>query len=238
MTIANAAAVVTGGTEGIGLATVRALGQAGARVAFCARSTERVAAIEATLRAEGLAAHGFPCDVTDPDQVRRFAEDVRAAMGDPTILINNAGIGRFGPLDEMALETWDAVHATNVRSLFLVTKAFLSPMKVAGRGDIVVVASLAGKNGIVGGTAYTASKHAALGFAKSLLLEVRPHGVRVVAVCPGSVDTAFFAGREPRTARASMLQPSDVAEAIVATLRQPRHATISELDIRPAHPTT
>lgn len=236
MTITNGAAVVTGGTDGIGLATVRALGQAGARVAFCARNAERVAATEATLRDAGLTVFGFPCDVTDPAQVERFAGQVRSAVGDPAMLINNAGIGRFGPLDEMTLETWDAVQATNVRSLFLVTRAFVPAMKRMCAGDIVVVASLAGKNGIVGGTAYTASKHAALGFAKSLLLEVRPHGVRVMAVCPGSVDTAFFAGRDPRTPRDKMVHAEDVAEAILAALCLPRHATLSELDIRPANP--
>lgn len=236
MTLDHRIAVVTGGTEGIGYATAAALAAGGASVAFCARSADKVAAAERALTDVGHTARGFVCDVTDPAAVARFGREVREAFGDPHILVNNAGIGRFAPLDEMDLATWDAVLATNVRSLFLVTREFLPAMKAAGAGDVVNIVSLAGKNGFPGGTAYGASKHAALGFSKSLMLEVRPHGVRVVAVCPGSVDTPFFAGRETRTPKANMLQAEDVAHAVIAALTLPRHATLSELDLRPANP--
>lgn len=236
MTISGRTALVTGGTEGIGGATVAALAGAGARVAFCARSAGAVRDAEEHLRAKGQDVRGFTCDVTDPDQVDALAVRVRAAYGDPGILVNNAGIGRFAPLDEMDLATWDSVLATNVRSLFLVTRAFLPAMKAAGVGDIVNIVSLAGKNGMPGGTAYTASKHAALGFSRSLLLEARPYGVRVVAVCPGSVRTAFFAGRTPHTPLEKMLTAEDVAHGVLAALTLPRHATLSEMDLRPANP--
>src|SRR5207344_568502 len=137
-------------------------------------------------------------------------------------LINNAGILIARPFMELTLTDWDATMATNLRSLFLVTREELPGMKRAGHGDIVNVASLAGRNGFVGGTAYVASKHAVLGFSKSLMLDERKEGVRVIAICPGSVDTALirnqsFVGKGP----GEILQADDVAQAILAALRMP-----------------
>lgn len=238
MTALNGLAVVTGATEGIGRATAFALGRAGASLAICARNAAKVKETVTALARADITAIGTPCDVRDPSSVQAFGRFVREQAGDPAILVNNAGIGRFAPLDEMTLEDWDDVQATNVRSLFLVTREFLPAMKRAGRGDIVNVASLAGRNGFPGGTAYTASKHAVLGFSKSLLLEVRKEGVRVIAVCPGSVDTPWVekSGR-PKPNRDRILHAEDVAETILHALTlPPERATISELDIRPANP--
>ena len=153
--------------------------------------------------------------------------------GAPRILVNNAGIGRFKPLVDLSLEDWDETMGVNVRSLYLVTRPFLKAMVNAGGGTIVNVASLAGKNGVEGGTAYCASKHAVLGFSKALMLEVRRHNVRVVAICPGSVDTGF---REHRANRSRVLTADDVAHAIVASLTVSDRAMISEVDIRPTNP--
>ena len=128
-----------------------------------------------------------------PDVSRAaLAKHVLAELGTPTLLVNNAGVARWGAVAEMPLEDWDAVIGTNVTGMFLVTRAFLPAMLHAGTGTIVNLASLAGRNGISGGAAYSASKHAVLGFSRSLMLEVRRQGLRVVAVCPGSVDTAIF----------------------------------------------
>src|SRR5438132_10401821 len=125
----------------------------------------------------------------------------------------------------------------NVRSLYLVTRAFLKSMLDAGTGTIVNIASLAGKNGGEGGTAYCASKHAVLGFSKSLMLEVRKRGLRVVAICPGSVSTPFMDKRERvRPAPDRALGAEDVAHAVVATLTVSDRAMISEVDIRPTNP--
>lgn len=237
MTLHGKLAVVTGGTEGIGRAIAAALGAAGARVAICARSEDKVASTCERLRAEGVDVIGAPCDVADAAAVAAFAEFVARERGDAGVLVNNAGIGRFARLLELSLEDWDAVMGTNVRSLYLVTRAFL-PGILRTRGAIVNIASLAGRNAVDGGTAYTASKHAVLGFSKSLMLEVRKEGVRVVAVCPGSVATPFMDKRERpgRTPREKMLRAEDVAHAVLATLTLPERAMISELDIRPTNP--
>src|SRR5438309_3499289 len=140
-------------------------------------------------------------------------------------------------LVELSLEDWDATMGVNVRSLYLVTRAFLKSMLDAGTGTIVNIASLAGKNGVEGGTAYCASKHAVLGFSKSLMLEVRKRGLRVVAICPGSVSTPFMDKRERvRPAPDRALGAEDVAHAVVATLTVADRAMISEVDIRPTNP--
>ena len=237
MNLTGSLAIVTGATEGIGRATAIALGQAGARLAICARTATNVDATVRALRAAGIDAIGMPCDVSDPAAVTAFATFVRSERGDPAIVVNNAGIGRFKPLLELPLEDWDDTMAVNVRSLYLVTRAFLKAMIAAGAGTIVNIASLAGKNGVEGGTAYSASKHAVLGFSKSLMLEVRKHGVRVVAICPGSVDTPFALKRErPRSNRERALSAEDVAHAVVATVTANNRAMISELDIRPTNP--
>jgi 3-oxoacyl-[acyl-carrier protein] reductase len=234
MQLAGSLAVVTGATQGIGRAIGVALGQAGARLAICARTEANVRATVADMKAAGIDAIGMPCDVSDPACVDAFAAFVSKQRGAPNILVNNAGIGRFKPLEELALDEWDEMIGVNVRSLYLVTRAFLGGMKGAGGGTVVNVASLAGKNGVEGGTAYCASKHAVLGFSKALMLEARKHGVRVVAVCPGSVDTSF--GDRQRANRERVLRPEDVAHAILATLTVADRAMVSELDIRPTNP--
>lgn len=237
MSIEGSTAVVTGATSGIGRATAFALGRAGARLAICSRSASSVEETVAALRAAAIEASGAACDVGDETQVAAFAKFVAAEVGQPAILVNNAGIGWFGSLVDMPVEAWDGLMATNVRSLFLVTRAFLPAMIARGRGDIVNVASLAARNPVPGAVAYASSKHAVLGFSRSLLLEVRKHGIRVVAVCPGSVASPTFSPRSRDRDPTKMLAPEDVAHTIVSTLAlPPERATVSELDIRPANP--
>ena len=237
MELPGSLAVITGATEGIGRATAFALGRAGARVAMCARTAANVDATVRALRAEGIDAIGMPCDVSDPECVTAFADFVGRERGTPRIVVNNAGIGRFKPLSDLSLEDWDRTMSVNVRSLYLVTRAFLEGMLGAGTGTIVNIASLAGKNGVEGGTAYCASKHAVLGFSKSLMLEVRKRGLRVVAICPGSVATTFAEkGERVRHNRDRILTADDVAHAVLATVTADDRAMISEVDIRPTNP--
>ncbi len=216
-------AVVTGGSEGIGKALVAALTARGAKVAHCSR------------RGGG---GGIPCDVRDAAQVSAFATRVLAELGTPTILVNNAGIARWGAVAEMSIEDWDAVIGTNVTGMFLVTRAFLPAMLKAGAGTVVNISSLSGRNGVANGAAYSASKHAVLGFSRSLMLEVRLQGVRVVAVCPGSVDTPMFDKDQAPfpVNRAGMMAPDDVAQAILDAIALPPRAMVSEFDIRPTSP--
>jgi 3-oxoacyl-[acyl-carrier protein] reductase len=228
---------VTGATRGIGYATAFAFGRAGFRVGVCARTAAKVEALVAELRAEGIEAAGAAADVADPERVRGAVAQVVEQLDEIGVLVNNAGVLIARPFEELTLEDWDSTMATNLRSLYLVTREVLPGMRRRREGTVVNVASLAGRNGFVGGTAYTASKHAVLGFARSLMLEVRKDGVRVVTVCPGSVDTGMLVDQPMLTPnRERILQPEDVADAILQAVRLPGRALVSELDIRPTNP--
>jgi 3-oxoacyl-[acyl-carrier protein] reductase len=230
-------AFITGATAGIGRATALALGRAGYRVGICARNAARVEQLVEELRAAGGDAAGAAADVASPEQVAAAVRRVAAELGGIEVLINNAGVLIARPFQELTLEDWDVTMSTNLRGLFLVTQAVLPGMRLRGRGTIVNVASLAGRNGFVGGTAYTASKHGVLGFSRSLMLEVRKENIRVVAVCPGSVDTGMLHDQPMlRSDPRRILRPEDVAETILHALRLPERAMVSELDIRPTNP--
>ena len=230
-------ALVTGATEGIGRATALALGRAGYRVGICSRTIEKVEATLAELRAQGVTAAGAAADVADPDQVRHLVDQVRGTLGEIDVLVNNAGVLIARPIEELTLEDWDVTMATNLRSLYLTTRLVLPGMRTRRQGTIVNVASLAGRNGFVGGSAYSASKHAVLGFSRSLMLEVRKDNVRVIAICPGSVATGMLRDQamlKPDHER--ILRPEDVAASILHVLALPTGALVSELDIRPTNP--
>jgi len=230
-------ALVTGATEGIGRATALALGRAGYRVGICSRTIEKVEATLAELRAQGVTAAGAAADVADPDQVRHLVDQVRGTLGEIDVLVNNAGVLIARPIEELTLEDWDLTMATNLRSLYLTTRLVLPGMRTRRQGTIVNVASLAGRNGFVGGSAYSASKHAVLGFSRSLMLEVRKDNVRVIAICPGSVATGMLRDQamlKPDHER--ILRPDDVAASILHVLTLPTGALVSELDIRPTNP--
>jgi 3-oxoacyl-[acyl-carrier protein] reductase len=230
-------ALVTGATLGIGRATAVALGRAGYKVGVCARTAAHVDGLLRDLRSEGIEAAGRAADVSNPADVETLVGLVSRTLGPIDTLINNAGIARLRPFAELTLDDWDATMATNVRSLYLVTRAVLPGMRARKAGFIVNVASLAGKNAFVGGTAYVASKHAVLGFSKTLMLEVRKEGIRVLAICPGTVDTPLMRDQSVLTPNLDrILKPEDVAQAILDALRMPSRALVSEIDLRPANP--
>ena len=230
-------ALITGATEGIGRAIAFTLGRAGYQVGVCARTPAKVEALLADLAAGGITAAGLACDVGDPAQVERLVAHVTDRLAPVEVLVNNAGAGVIKPFGEITLEEWDRVIATNLRGLYLVTRAVIPAMRARKTGDVINVSSLAGKRGFIGGTAYAASKHAVMGFSESLMLELRKEGIRVTALCPGSVDTKMIHAqtvfeRDPER----ILKPEDVAETVLALVRLPRRANVSELEIRPANP--
>ncbi|MCU0620582.1 MAG: SDR family NAD(P)-dependent oxidoreductase [Gemmatimonadales bacterium] len=230
-------AFVTGATEGIGRAVAFALGGAGWRVGFCARTERRVDGLERELVDAGIAAAGAAADVGNEHEVQSAVAGVTSRLGPIDTLVNNAGVLVAKPFLDLSLAEWDHTIATNLRSMFLVTREVLPGMLERRRGDIVNVASLAGRNGFVGGTAYAASKHAVLGFSKSLMLEVRKEAIRVIAICPGSVATGMLENQPLLAANADrILRPDDVAATILAALQLPGRALVSELDIRPTNP--
>jgi 3-oxoacyl-[acyl-carrier protein] reductase len=191
----------------------------------------------AHLKEEGIEAAGAAADVGQTDPVTRAVGELTAALGEIDVLINNAGVLIAKPFEELTLDDWDVTMATNVRSLYLMSRAVLPAMRRRKRGTIVNVASLAGRSGFAGGTAYTASKHAVLGFSRSLMLELRKENIRVIAICPGSVDTGMLRDQTMlKSDPERILQPADVAETILHSISIAERALVSELDIRPTNP--
>ena len=230
-------ALITGATEGIGRATAFALGRAGYRVAVCARTPSRLRELLADLASAGIVAHGYPADVGMEADVKTMVHHVTQAAGPVDVLVNNAGVALLRPFEELTLDDWDTTMATNLRSLYLVTREVLPGMRGRRSGAIVNISSLAGRNGFAGGTAYVASKHAVLGFGRALMMEVRKDNIRVITICPGSVDTALIRNQSMlRPDPTKILHAEDVAATVLSALQLPERATVSELDVRPTNP--
>ena len=232
----NTVVLITGASSGIGRALVPMFLRTGAAVIAVARGEERLR----TLRDETEALPGrlvaIAVDVSDEARMTGALDAAARTVGTPDIVIANAGFGILKPMTEMRSEEFDAVMATNVRGVWLTLRHTVPAMIANGGGDVVIVSSLAGKNGFAGGTAYAASKFAVRGLAQSLMLEVRDRNVRVASVFPGSTDTRFFDDTPMSPNREKILAAEDVAQAILNLLRAPRRALLSEIDIRPANP--
>ncbi|MCW2569913.1 MAG: aknA [Mycobacterium sp.] len=182
-------ALVTGGTSGIGLAVARTLARGGAKVFICARDANAVADIVKQLQADGGDVAGTSCDVRDPVQVDAMVEAAEQ-FGPITILVNNVGRSGGGQTFEISDALWDDVIETNLTSVFRVTRAALAAgLRERPWGRVINIASTAGKQGVVLGAPYSASKHGVVGFTKALGLELAKTGITVNAVCPGYVET-------------------------------------------------
>lgn len=184
-------ALITGATSGIGLAVARRLGTIGHRVFVCARSTDNVATTVKQLRQENVDADGIACDVRSAEQVRVFVRTAMERYGQVDVLVNNAGRSGGGVTADIADELWLDVMDTNLNSVFRMTREVLTTggMREAAWGRIINIASTAGKQGVVLGAPYSASKHGVVGFTKALGNELAPTGITVNAVCPGYVET-------------------------------------------------
>lgn len=226
-------ALVTGAGRGIGKAIAGALAAEGAHVVLAARTSAEIERAAGEIRASGGLATAVRADMTDERQVGDLVVESLKVNGSVDILVNNAGIGVFKPVVAMQVSEFDAMWNVNMRGVFLATRAVLPSMIRSGRGAIVNIASLAGKNTSKGGAGYGATKWALRGFAGSLMLEVREHNIRVVTICPGSVDTGFSPGGKKG---AQITQPEDVASAVIFAVTAPERSMFSEIDLRPTNP--
>ena len=189
MSLEGRGVVVTGGGRGIGRAVARRLAESGAAVVVSARSREEIEDAAEELRADGLQAHAVRCDVANEASVAAMAEEAIERLGTVDILVNNAGIALSNPVKRLPLEEWNQIIAVNATGTFLCTRAFLPGMVDRGWGRIINVASVAGLRGARYIAAYTASKHAQVGFTRALAMEVAGNGITANAICPGYVDT-------------------------------------------------
>ncbi len=215
-------AVVTGAGRGIGRAAALALVGAGARVLVAARSADEIGRLGDELRGAGHEAWPHPCDVTREKEVDGLAAFARERLGAVDVLVQSAGMAFSAPLHRMTLEKWEEIFRVNVTGTFLCTRAFLPPMMEQGWGRIVHVASVAGLAGAKYISAYSASKHAVVGFTRSVAAEAAAAGVTVNAICPGYVDTGMTRESVDRIVEKTGLSEEMALASIVATNPQGR----------------
>jgi 3-oxoacyl-[acyl-carrier protein] reductase len=227
-------AVVTGGTRGIGRAIAEALAADGIDVVIAARHEQdcRNVADEISGTSNGRAV-GVAADVTRNEDCQRIIQAAIDSFNRLDILINNAGIGGFAPVDKMDVPHWDRVISTNLNSLFYCTHAALPHIKKQG-GWIINIGSLAGKNAFPGGAAYNASKFGLIGFSEALMQEVRHDDIRVSYIMPGSVATDFEGSST--WAADWMIQPQDIAQIVIDLLKTPARTLPSRVEVRPSKP--
>ena len=221
-------ALVTGASRGIGRAIARRLADTHDIVAV-ARSADELAALAREIVAAGGQCRALPLDVSDGDAVRSALDGLAV-----DVLVNNAGVGVLKPFLELSPDEWRRMVDVNFNALYHVTRAVLPGMVARESGHVVIIGSIAGRSAFVGGSCYAATKHAVMGFAESLMLEVRDAGVKVSVVSPGSVATDF----SPPKARdvAWQLLPEDVAESVAHLVATPPGVLVHRLEVRALSP--
>ncbi len=224
-------ALVTGGSRGIGLAVARRLGKMGGRVAICGRDLATLESSAFSLRGDGIRVLAVPADVSRADQVAHLVRQTQQELGAVDILVNNAGTGAFGPFHQFGEDDWDRVIDTNLKSAFLASRAVAPEMIRRQSGHIINISSLAGKNTFANGAIYCASKWGLMGLSGSMAEDLRGYGIRVSAICPGSVATDFPGQGHKNSS--NILQADDIAHAVAALVTQSSNSFISEVHIRP-----
>lgn len=225
-------ALVTGGGRGIGAAIARMLGALGATTVVCGRTQSHIDETVKQIKTSGGQSEAIMCDVSDWNSVSALAAEVQKRFGKLDILVNNAGIGGFGgPLHQLPLEKWEAILNTNLRGVFYTIRAFVPLLVAAGGGHIVNISSIAGKNALPNGAAYSASKWGLNGLSYSVAEELRAQKIRVSVICPGSTHTEL----SPHEGKSSekMLQPDDIAHVVEMLVTQTAQSFASEIVIRP-----
>lgn len=230
MTLANKTIIISGASRGIGRATALLLAQNGANVVITARNVIELKQVESEGQGRVVA---VPGDVSSEVDMQRVVQTALDRFGRLDVVINNAGYGVFKNVDEITVDEWDELMATNVKGTFLLTKAALPTLKAQGSGHVVVVASDVAKRTFAGGSLYTASKYAQEAFMGALRKEVRPFGIKVTGVYSGLVDSHFHAKGHGHETSKGYLQSEDMAESMMFILSRPAHVVIDEFMVHP-----
>lgn len=225
--------VITGASQGIGAAIARAFsaGIRGVRLALVARNSANLAKVARECAVLGATPGVFPCDVTDEAAVAELEEAVRRRFGAVDVLINNAGKYAGSPFLSTSTLEFDRMLAANLRSLFLVSKAFAPAMVRRRRGDIFNMGSIAGVTALPGAPAYVAAKFGVAGLSKAMRAEFKDKGVRVCCVHPGATVSPSWKGSGVPQKR--MMPAEDVAAAFIALYRMTRRTVVEEIVLRP-----
>jgi 3-oxoacyl-[acyl-carrier protein] reductase len=232
----NDISIVTGASRGIGRAIALRMAEEGHNVMITARDETKLKQLKEEIKTKNVECEYFAGDVADEKFVNSSVKQIIKQFGKVDHLINNAGIGVFKTFVDSSLDEFKEQMDVNIFGVYNFTKAVIDGMIKQRSGSIINIASLAGKNSFIGGTMYSATKHALLGFTRSLMLEVRQYNIRVSAICPGSVDTELISGSMNPPDTNKILKSEDIAETVMGIIRMPVHALISEVDIRPTNP--
>lgn len=234
--IENRRALITGASSGIGKATALALAKAGIDVALVSRSQAKLEAVASAAQQTGVKAKAYTLDLAEIEQVQEKISAIASDFGTIDILVNNAGMGYTNTLSETPLSDWLTVINLNLTSVFQCSLGILPSMRDRGRGTIINVASIAGQNPFPSWGAYSVSKAGLIALSKTLAAEEREQGIRVTAICPGSVNTQLWDTETVNLnyERSAMLTPEIVAQSILHIVLLPEQAVIEELTIMPS----
>lgn len=234
--IENRRALITGASSGIGKATALAFAKAGIDVALVSRSQAKLEAVANAAQQTGVKAKAYTLDLAEIEQVQEKISAIASDFGTIDILVNNAGMGYTNTLSETSLSDWLTVINLNLTSVFQCILGILPSMRDRGRGTIINVASISGQNPFPSWGAYSVSKAGLIALSKTLAAEEREQGIRVTAICPGSVNTQLWDTETVNLnfERSAMLTPEIVAQSILHIVLLPDQAVIEELTIMPS----
>jgi 3-oxoacyl-[acyl-carrier protein] reductase len=223
MSLRGKTAIVTGASRGIGLAIAKALAREGVKLALISRNKPSA----------NLPGKFFKCDLSEVEKVPATISAALKYLGKLDFLVNHAGVFLEKPVADISLADWEKILRVNLTAPFLICRETL-PHLMASKGRIVNVVSSAAMQGYLNQSAYSASKHGLLGFARSLAIEAKPRGVHIYNLCPGGVDTEFIKGTYlgERLKGQTMIRPEDIAEMVVFLLRQPVNIDLPEIVVR------
>lgn len=228
MILENKVVIVTGASKGIGLETVKALLEKGAKVCGWSRNAPQLTHdnflfVEADVTRPGSVESAYK------QTVDRFGKDIQ-------VLINNAGMGFYGPMEDTSNEEWKMMFETNVDSIFYASKLVVPQMKVLDEGHIINISSIAGLNPVKNMVGYAATKHAVTGISHSMYQELREFGIKVTCIYPGSVKTNFFDDMDAINAHSDMMRPEDIAKTIVDCIETHANYLPVDIEVRPLRP--
>jgi NAD(P)-dependent dehydrogenase (short-subunit alcohol dehydrogenase family) len=232
-TLQNKVAYITGGTKGIGYGVAQSLLEAGLRVAVSGRNLQTAKKAAANLGKDDRV-FGIASDVSNLDDEKKAIKKIIDKWGQLDIVLANAGVGHFAPIDELSKSDWLSMIDTNLTGAFYTLKASVEALKKS-QGYYITLASLAGTNFFAQGAGYNASKFGLVGFTQAAMLDLRPHGIKVSTIMPGSVAT-YFNDNEPNEKDAWKIQPEDIGKLVVDLLTMHPRTLPSKIEVRPSRP--
>ncbi|MFZ1370279.1 MAG: SDR family oxidoreductase [Ferruginibacter sp.] len=232
--INNKVAYITGGSKGIGYGIAKTLLARNMRVAISSRSLEAAKKAAATLSNDAGRVLALGADVRSADSESKAVKAVMDHFGQLDVLVANAGVGHFAPIDQLSAEEWKSTIDTNLTGVFNSVKAAIDPLKLS-EGYIITIASLAGTNFFETGAAYNASKFGLVGFTQAIMLDLRKYGIKVSTIMPGSVST-YFNDHVPNDADNWKIQPEDIGQLVADLLLMNPRTLPSKIEVRPSKP--